>query len=164
MKRIRELIELPVAEHVECVGSLHGLIKYNLLWGVYLAIIFNLCQSLFMNGGSLQNITFCGSLPLFYSPAACVQILLFTLVAAQSHLPKKFSYLETKEKSIVTQQHTAHVLLLLPAKINSADVAWVWAVVLMGGKDDRGPQTVLERKVNTFLFLYLLIVTMIKWY
>lgn len=31
MKQIRKLIEFPVVEHVECVGSLHGLIKYNQL-------------------------------------------------------------------------------------------------------------------------------------
>lgn len=28
-ERIWKLIELPVAEHVECVGSLHGRIKYK---------------------------------------------------------------------------------------------------------------------------------------
>lgn len=33
MKQIRKLIEFLVAEHVECVGSLHGLIKYNHLYG-----------------------------------------------------------------------------------------------------------------------------------
>lgn len=31
MEKIRKLIESPVAEHVECVGSLHGPIKYNQL-------------------------------------------------------------------------------------------------------------------------------------
>lgn len=34
MNRIWKLIELPVAENVECAGSLHGLIKYNQLQGV----------------------------------------------------------------------------------------------------------------------------------
>lgn len=33
MKRIWKLIELPLAEHVECVGFLHGLIKCNQLQG-----------------------------------------------------------------------------------------------------------------------------------
>lgn len=31
MKQIKKLIEFLVAEYVECVGSLHGLIKYNQL-------------------------------------------------------------------------------------------------------------------------------------
>lgn len=104
MKWIWKLSELPVAEHAECVGFLHGLIKYNQLQGMYrscLAIIFNLCQNFFMNGGSLK-------LCVLHACSLVINAVTHTCHSKEKKCPCQA---ERKEKQILDSNHQLKQIL-----------------------------------------------------